>query len=126
MLNRWNFLKTGFYEGINLTTAPIAVMMPIRAAHAPVPVSVGAPGRAPGPTPEPRASLTGSGADRGWGFPLAPAKEGSALSGLSRRARSPSRGFGYDVQWVHCFVTHFRQINEQLLERLSKDSARPP
>ena len=51
------------------------------------------------------------------GFPQAPTKEGCALSGLSRRAGSPSRGSGCDMHRVRCFAAHFSQINENLLER---------
>ena len=54
---------------------------------APLPISGGPP-----------ASLAGSRADSVVGFPQAPTKEGSALSGLSCRAGSPSRGLGCDVQ----------------------------
>ena len=55
--------------------------------------------------------------------PNTPAKEGCALSGLSCRAGSSSRGSGPDAESgrVRCFAIHFSLINEQLLESLSKD-----
>ena len=76
--------------------------------------------------PDPLKSLAGSRADRGWGFRLAPTKEGYALSGLSGRTGSPSRGSDCDMRRVRCSASHFSLISEQLLERHSKDSARPP
>ena len=51
------------------------------------------------------------------GYPPTPTKEGCALSGLSRRAGSPSRGLGCDVRRVRRVATRFRLIDGPLLEK---------
>ena len=49
------------------------------------------------PAGHPSASLAGRGAGGVGGIPNAPTNEGCAVSGLSRRAGSPSRGSGCDM-----------------------------